>query len=147
VAPCLRRRVALTVALAAGMAACDGYGLAGPRRTEEVAFGGATNASAALAGTWSRRLLFLDDNGFANGTETTWGFNADGTATRVTVTANFTLGLSDTQIATATWRVEGTVVRIEWLTPVQGSVALEFRVAGSQLTLAGQVFTRVAAPG
>src|SRR5215211_1397802 len=97
------RSLALVIALSGLVAACDGAGVVGPDHTS-VGFGGnSTTLSQSLVGTWRHTFAFLDEFGFANSTETTWRFAADGTAERSLVTRNLTVGLSDTLLTTARW--------------------------------------------
>ena len=142
-----RARCAAGLAMAAGLgllAACDA-GVVGPAGSRgAVGIEGGALASGTLEGTWRRRLYFLDDYGYAHGTETTWRFQAGGDAVRTIVTSNFTLGVADTTVATARWRPDGTRVVIEFLTPSPGVITLDVRLEGTQLYLAGQRYDRIA---
>ena len=63
------------------LAACDSGRLGAPRGATLGGVGGTSNAGAArIVGTWRRILYFLADDGSASASETTWRFNADGSA-------------------------------------------------------------------
>lgn len=135
----------LTLALlVAALAACEASGPFRPvdRGTADVD-GGADPVSSELVGTWVHRFVFLDEFGFVHSTETTWEFDAAGTAVRTIVTTNQTLGISDVTITTARWRVENTSLIIEFLSPDTGEITLDFVFSDGNLILAGQTFTRV----
>jgi hypothetical protein len=142
-----KQAVALGLSLAGALAGagCDVQGLIGPRGNQMASFGGSptSTTTASLAGTWRHALFFVDDFGFTNSTETTWQFSGDGTALRTIVTRNITLGTSDATITVARWRVSGTRVIIDFVSPTTGTIELAFSVQGNQLILAGQTFTRV----
>ena len=100
-----------TVLVLLALAACDSGRLGaplGPRGTAGGIGGGSGGGSVAagVVGTWQRILYFLADDGSASSTETTWRFNADGTASRLSVTRNFTAGLADAQTVDARWEGE-----------------------------------------
>lgn len=143
-----RRRRALAscaavAVLTAGLAACDGYNITGATgRFADV--GGRDVAASSLVGTWQRAFFFVDDFGFAQGTETTWQFNANGTATRLQVTSNFTLGIADTVVSEARYEASGTQLVIDFVAPSPGRIILEFRFSGNQLLLAGEQYRRLA---
>jgi hypothetical protein len=121
---------------------CDSPGLFGPPGRQVASFGGGTSAATALTGTWRHALFFFDDFGFANSTETTWQFASDGTAVRTIITRNITLGASDVAITVARWRVSGTRIIIDFVSPTTGTVELDFSISGNQLLLSGQTFER-----
>lgn len=134
---------AMVAALTAGVAACDGYNItAGTGRFADV--GGSPVARSDLVGTWQRAFFFLDQFGFANGTETTWVFNSDGSAIRFLVTSNFTLGVADTIVSEARFSTSGTDVTIDFISPSPGRVVLDYRFSGTQLVLAGEPYRRIA---
>ncbi|HEX5634378.1 MAG TPA: hypothetical protein VFX50_14155, partial [Gemmatimonadales bacterium] len=85
------RRIALLALAAVPLAGCGGDGVVSPNG-RMVARGGGSSVSTALVGTWRRAIFFLDEFGFARATETTWQFGSDGSATRVQVARNFTIG-------------------------------------------------------
>ena len=122
-------------------AACDGTGVVRPDGPL-VGVGGSSSLESAIVGSWQRILFFLDDFGFARSSETHWRFAADGTAVRAVIVRNFTEGISDVSIATALWRVQGTSVRIDFVTPSPGTIVLEARVQSDTLYLAGQAYAR-----
>jgi hypothetical protein len=123
-------------------ATCDGTGVVRPDRPLIGIGGGSSSLERAIVGSWQRILFFLDDFGFVRSSETHWQFAADGTAVRAVIARNFTVGISDVTIATALWKVEGTSVHIDFLTPSPGSVQLEVRIQSDTLYLAGQAYSR-----
>ena len=76
--------------------------------------------------------------------ETTWRFNADGTASRLSVTRNFTAGLADAQTVDARWEPLVQTVRITYLPPSSGTFEFSYRVNGDTLYLASQPYARIA---
>ena len=104
---------------------------------------GSTTASG-LVGTWRRILYFLADDGSASSSETTWRFNADGTASRLSVTRNFTAGLADAQSVDARWEALTETVRITYLPPSTGTFEFSYRVTRDTLFLASQAYGRIA---
>jgi hypothetical protein len=103
-----------------------------------------TTASSVLVGTWRRILYFLAEDGSASSSETTWRFNADGTASRLSVTRNFTAGLADAQTVDARWEPLVQTVRITYLPPSSGTFEFSYRVNGDTLYLASQPYARIA---
>jgi hypothetical protein len=139
-------RLSLAVVAVASIAACDSlpFEPAGSRPIVGVpAGGGGGNTTTSIEGTWQRTLVFFDDFGFLQSSETTWSFETGGAATRTVVTANVTLGAADTSLTTARWRVEGTSVIIDFTSPSPGTITLEVRVQGNTLLLAGQEYERI----
>ena len=140
----IRRLLSLLLLL---VAACDGgrvgapvggtLGTVGPGTT-------GTTASSVLVGTWRRILYFLAEDGSASSSETTWRFNADGTASRLSVTRNFTAGLADAQTVDARWEPLVQTVRITYLPPSSGTFEFSYRVNGDTLYLASQPYARIA---
>jgi len=123
---------------------CDGPGVVGPGSRIPVVIGRDSTASTSVVtGTWSRTLLFVDEFGFSNSTETTWQFGADGTVSRTILTQNLSLARSDTVVTTGRWQIQGTRIIIDFDPPASGHLELEFRFDAGQLILAGQSFTRV----
>jgi hypothetical protein len=104
---------------------------------------GSTTASG-LVGTWRRILYFIADDGSASSSETTWRFNADGSASRVSVTRNFTAGLADVQTADARWEALTQTVRITYLPPSTGTFEFSYRATRDTLYLASQAYGRIA---
>lgn len=124
---------------------CGGSGPVGPLG-QVASIGGDSGpiaGSSSLVGTWRNTFFFVDPVGASNATQTTWQFNADGTAVRSTVTQNFTLGVSDTTFVTARWRATANVVIIDFLSPSPGTIELLYSIQGNQLILAGQTYLRV----
>lgn len=135
------RRWLAAIALVSA-AACDGTGVVRPG-APSLGFGGSgTSLAAVVVGAWQRIVTFLDDSGFVHASETHWQFAADGTAVRAVIARNITAGIYDVQLSTARWGVEGTALRIEFVTPSPGVVVFEARVRGDTLYLAGQPYVR-----
>lgn len=136
------RRWALV--LLAVLAACDSGRLSAPRGTlTNGTIGGGSAASTALVGTWRRVLFFFTDDGSSASNETTWRFNSDGTASRLTVTRNFTAGLFDAQTVDARWEALTQSVRITYLPPSSGTFEFSYRITNDTLYLASQGYGRV----
>lgn len=131
----------LTCLLAFALA-CDGPGIVGPT-TARIGRVGGSNTSTALLGSWRRAIFFLDDFNYSRSSETTYQFAADGTALRVQVARNHTLGLADILVSAGRWRLEGTRIVIDFVSPSTFQLALDMRLVGDQLELGGQVFLRV----
>ena len=133
--------------LAAVLAACDSGRLSAPRGTSSTGttgtIGGGSAASTALVGTWRRILFFFADDGSAASNETTWRFNSDGSASRLTVTRNYTAGLFDSQSVDARWEALTQSVRITYLPPSSGTFEFSYRIANDTLYLASQGYGRV----
>ena len=127
------------------LAACDSGRLAAPRGSTNGTAGTAgTSGAASLIGTWRRIIYFLAADGSASSTETTWRFNANGTASRLSVTRNFTAGLADAQTLDARWEALTQSVRITYLPPSSGTFEFTYRVSRDTLYLASQAYARVA---
>ena len=139
-----RRSVSLVLLL---IAACDSGRLGAPvdgtLGTAGTAIPGST-ASSELVGTWRRILYFVAEDGSASSSETTWRFNADGTASRLSVTRNYTAGLADAQTVDAQWVPLVQTVRITYLPPSSGTFEFSYRVTGDTLYLASQPYARIA---
>lgn len=103
---------------------------------------GATGVNAGIAGAWSRTIVFIDDAGFAQSSQTLWRFNADGSGSLTVIATNLTAGLSDTTVTAISWSIVNTTLQITLLAPGSGSLALDFTLAGDRLTLGGQSFLR-----
>ena len=133
--------------LVLGFAACDGLGPVGPERRQigTVGSGADTggNANTALVGSWRRTFFFVDEFGFSHAIETTWQFAGDGTAVRTTITTNLTLQVSDVTVTIARWRIQGGSIVLEFTSPDSGQVILDFVIVGDELTLAGEIYSRV----
>lgn len=135
------------VLLVIALAACDGLGPVGPEDRLVGAVGGGAdtgdNVNDALIGNWRRTFVFVDEFGFAHAIETTWQFAGDGTAVRTIVTSNLTLQVSDVIVTVARWRVQGGSIVLEFQSPDTGQVILDFVIVGNELTLAGEIYSRV----
>ena len=134
----------LSVLFLAALAACDGGRLGAPSGTIGGAAGtGGTTSASGLVGTWLRIIYFLAEDGSASSSETTWRFNADGSARRLSVTRNFTAGLADAQTVDARWEALTQTVRITYLPPSSGTFEFTYRVSRDTLYLASQAYARV----
>ena len=135
------------IVLLAILAACDSGRLTAPRGRSTTGttgtIGGGSAAAAALVGTWRRVLYFFADDGSASSNETTWRFNADGTASRLTVTRNVTAGVFDAQTVDARWEALTQSVRITYLPPSSGTFEFAYRITNDTLYLASQGYGRV----
>jgi hypothetical protein len=138
-----RRALTITGAtVMAVVAACTSGPVALPGSPGPLVTHGGGTASAGLAGSWRRQLVFIDEFGYVHSSETTWTFEPGGDALRAIVTANFTLGVADTAFAQARWRLDGTRVIIDFVAPNPGMITLDVRIEGSRLFLAGQEYQR-----
>lgn len=134
----------LLVALSgATLSACGGDGVVSPGNRILARSGGGATVSSALVGTWRRTIFFIDDFGVSRSSETTWQFAGDGTVTRLLLSRNLTFGLVDAQVAAGRYRVEGSRVVIDLLTPSEVRFEFEVRIVGTELQLAGQSYLRV----
>lgn len=131
--------------LLAVLAACDSGRFSAPRGTSTTGTTGTVGGSAAsqLVGTWRRVLFFFAADGSASSSETTWRFNADGTANRLSVTRNFTAGLFDSQTVDARWEPLTQSVRITYLPPSSGTFEFTYRITNDTLYLAAQAYGHV----
>ena len=136
------------VLMLVALTACDSGRLGAPLGSGGTAggIGGSAGGSiaAGVVGTWRRILYFLADDGSASSSETTWRFNADGSASRLSVTRNFTAGLADAQTVEARWEALTQAVRITYLAPSSGTFEFSYRMSGDTLYLASQGYVRVA---
>jgi hypothetical protein len=137
-----------TVLMVVALAACDSGRLGAPLGSGGTAGGiagsGGGSIAAGVVGTWRRILYFLADDGSASSSETTWRFNTDGTASRLSVTRNFTAGLADAQTVDARWEALTQTVRITYLPPSSGTFEFSYRISRDTLYLASQGYVRVA---
>ena len=131
-----------SILLIAALAACDSGRLGAPGGSLGSGTTG-SSAASALVGTWRRILYFLAADGSASSSETTWRFNADGTASRLSVTRNFTAGLADAQSVDARWELLTQTVRITYLPPSSGTFEFTYRITRDTLYLASQGYVRV----
>ena len=123
--------------------ACDGSRVSAPIAGGAGASTGAPNAGHSVVGTWRRTIYLLDEAG-AHSSETTWRFNANGTATRLTITRNHTAGIGDAQSVDARWEPLAQAVRVTFLPPSSGTFDFSVRLEGTTLYLASQAYNRVA---
>ena len=134
-----------TILFLVALAACDSGRLGAPfGSTGGTAGTGGTPSATAIVGTWRRILYFLADDGSASSSETTWRFNSDGSASRLSVTRNFTAGLADAQTVDARWEALTQSVRITFLPPSSGTFEFSYRISRDTLYLASQGYARVA---
>jgi hypothetical protein len=133
----------LVLVLSLALAGCDGPGVVSPGVVRYGQVGGSGNLAQALVGTWRRTIFFIDDQGVARSSETSWQFGADGAVVRVQVARNLSLGLADVVVSAGRYRVENTRVLIDVVSPSATQLAFEVRVTGAQLTLAGEPYLRV----
>ncbi|HEX9563012.1 MAG TPA: hypothetical protein VF981_03545 [Gemmatimonadaceae bacterium] len=124
------------------MLACSGDPFTPPGSPGPLGTHGGGTASSGLAGTWRRQLVFIDEFGYVHSSETTWTFATSGDAFRTIVTTNFTLGAADTTFTLARWRLDGTRVIIDFVSPSPGTITLDVRIEGTTLFLAGQAYER-----
>ena len=135
----------LSIMLLVALAACDSGRLGAPLgSTGGTAGTTGTTSATSLIGTWRRIIYFLAEDGSASSSETTWRFNANGTASRLSVTRNFTAGLSDAQTVDARWEALTQTVRITYLAPSSGTFEFSYRVSRDTLYLASQGYARIA---
>jgi hypothetical protein len=135
----------LSIAFLVALAACDSGRLGAPLGSSNGTAGTTgTTAATSLVGTWRRIIYFLADDGSASSSETTWRFNANGTASRLSVTRNYTAGLADAQSVDARYEALTSTVRITYLAPSSGTFEYSYRVSRDTLYLASQAYARVA---
>ena len=137
------RRSALVLALGA-LAACESPRLSGPPGSTGGNGTTSTPLAPGLVGTWRRILYFIAEDGSSGSNETTWRFNADGSASRLTVTRNFSSGQFDAQTLNARWEPLTQAVRITYLPPSSGTFDFSYRIVADTLFLASQAYGRVA---
>jgi hypothetical protein len=139
----MRLRIAgLALLAVAGGTACtnDGF-LFG--NDGDVARTGTPGVNTAIVGSWRRTVVFTDDFGLVQSSETTWLFDASGTATRTVVARNLSTGAGDTIISRGKWVVDGSTLVITFTSPDPGETRLSFTLQGDTLFLATFPFTRV----
>lgn len=103
---------------------------------------GTGNTSLALVGRWERFVLFTDAGGAVHASETLWDFRTDGTALRTVVTRNLTDGFADAITTIANWRVQGSTLVLEFVSPASGTAQFFFHINRDVLTLDGRDFVR-----
>jgi hypothetical protein len=127
------------------LAACDSGRLGAPRGSTGGTAGTSGGATfSGLVGTWRRIIFFIAEDGSAGANETIWRFNSSGSATRTSITRNYTAGLADAQIVDARFELLSQSVRITFLPPSSGTFEYSFRVTGDTLYLASQGYGRIA---
>ncbi|MBC7791258.1 MAG: hypothetical protein H7Z74_15030 [Anaerolineae bacterium] len=104
--------------------------------------GGIVSSSFALVGRWERFVLFTDAGGAVHASETLWDFRSDGTALRTVVTRNLTDGFADAITTVANWRVQGSSLVLDFVSPASGTVQFFFHINRDILTLDGRDFVR-----
>jgi hypothetical protein len=127
------------------LAACDSGRLGAPRgstRGTAGTSGGVT--SSGLVGTWRRIIYFIAEDGSAGANETIWRFNSSGSASRTSITRNYTAGIADAQFVDARWELLAQSVRITFLPPSSGTFEYSVRITGDTLFLASQGYGRIA---
>jgi len=144
----MRRKLRQWMVLAAAtvIAACESPRIGGPLGSAGGTGGTGTasgSTASGLVGTWRRVLYFIAGDGSTGSNETTWRFNADGTASRLTVTRNFTSGLFDSQTLDARWEPLTQAVRITFLPPSSGTFEFAYRITADTLYLASQPYGRL----
>ncbi len=104
--------------------------------------GGTVNSSFALLGRWERVVFFTDAGGTVHASETLWDFRSDGTALRTVVTRNLTDGFADAITTIANWRVQGSTLVLDFVSPASGTSRFFFHISRDILTLDGRDFVR-----
>ena len=125
------------------LAGCESSRLGGPLGSAGGTGTTGSPSGSDLVGTWRRILFFIAEDGSSGSNETTWRFNANRTASRLTVTRNFTAGISDAQAVDAQWEPLAQSVRITFLPPSSGTFEFPYRIAADTLFLASQAYGRV----
>lgn len=136
----MRRLVVALMVIAAG---CDGPGVTSPT-TARIGRTGGSSPSNAIVGSWRRIVFFFDEFNFASSSETTFQFSGDGTVVRAQIARNHTLGLVDVFVSTGRWRLQGTRLELDFVSPSTFQLVFEARIVGDQLEIAGQTYLRVA---
>jgi hypothetical protein len=96
-----------------------------------------------LVGSWRRILFFIAADGSASASETIWRFNANGSASRTSISRNYSAGIADAQTVDARWELLAQSVRVTFLAPSSGTFEYSVRVTGDTLYLASQGYGRV----
>jgi hypothetical protein len=123
------------------LAGCDGHGVA--FRQRPIGRVGTTSTSLDFVGTWRRAVYFVDDFGFARSSETSWQFGGDGSAARVLVARNLSVGLVDVLVSAGRYRVENSRLIIELTSPAPSRREFDVRRTGEPLVIAGEPDLRV----
>ena len=125
------------------LAACDGSRLGAPQGSTGGTAGTGGVTMGGVIGSWRRILYFIAADGSASASETIWRFNANGSASRTSISRNYTAGIADAQTVDARWELLAQSVRVTFLAPSSGTFEYSFRVAGDTLYLASQGYGRV----
>ena len=136
------RRSLLAVAVVA-LSACESPRVSGPLGNTGGTGTTSTPQAPGLVGTWRRILYFIAEDGSAGSNETTWRFSADRSASRLTVTRNFSAGTADAQTVNARWEPLTQSVRITYLPPSSGTFEFTYRIVADTLFLASQAYGRI----
>jgi hypothetical protein len=139
----LTLRRSMVLCAAALVAGCESSRLGGPLGSAGGTGTTGSPSGSELVGTWRRILFFIAEDGSSGSNETTWRFNANRTASRITVTRNFTAGISDAQVVEALWEPMTQSVRITFLPPSSGTFEFSYRITADTLFLASQGYGRV----
>ncbi len=139
----MRRCVSCFVVLAlALLGACGRDAGVGPGAPLVFQTPSPTTSTSGVVGTWTRSVSFVDEFGATKTTETTWVFNADGSATRTISVRSSAAGPTTTTESTARWQVQADQVAIDFVTPNPARVTLQFSRVGDSLILGGETFLR-----
>jgi hypothetical protein len=122
---------------------CDSGRLSGPRGSTGGPGTVGGLPAPTLVGTWRRILYFIAADGSASASETIWRFNANGSASRTSISRNYTAGIADAQTVDAKWEPLTQSVRVTYLPPSSGTFEYSYRVTGDTLYLASQGYGRV----
>ena len=135
------RRVSIVALLL--VAACDSSRLSGPRGStgRPGTVGGVP--APTIVGTWRRILYFIAADGSASASETIWRFGSNGSASRTSISRNYSAGIADAQTVDARWEQLTQSVRVTFLPPSSGTFEYSFRITGDTLYLASQGYGRV----
>ena len=133
----------LSIAALVLLAACDGGRLGAPQGQAGGTAGTGGVSMGGLLGSWRRILYFIAADGSASASETFWRFNANGSASRTSISRNYTAGIADAQTVDARWELLAQSVRVTFLAPSSGTFEYSFRVTGDTLYLASQGYGRV----
>lgn len=125
------------------LSACDSGRLGAPRGSTAGPGTVGGNPTPTIVGTWRRILYFIAADGSAGASETIWRFNANGSASRTSISRNYTAGIADAQIVDARWELLTQSVRITFLPPSSGTFEYSYRIGGDTLYLASQGYGRI----
>ncbi|HUF25639.1 MAG TPA: hypothetical protein VMM18_01560 [Gemmatimonadaceae bacterium] len=141
--PLVRLGVA-ALAITAALAGCDARAsLTSPGTGFATSGPAARTLDRALFGSWRRALVFTDQQGNGFLTETIWEFRGDGSASRTVIFVDFARGVADRVVATANWRVDGSVLEVTWIIPAAGTARFSYGVDARTLRIGNDSFERV----